>query len=579
MLSKKSSFKLVLSFLTKRQKWGVALLILASVFQTLLELAGISSIIPIISLISDPSTIQTKWYLSYFYNLFHFTDSNSFLVALVIAAICLYFIRTVYVVLLTIFQNKFIYRINVKLSAEAYEILLRQPYEFHLLNNSAVVIKKATYDTQSVTECLGSYIGIFNSLFMAVCVIVFLIFVNPAISAIVLGVLLLTSFLVIFFSKRQSRSSGNKINLFQIKQQQEMRESLGAIKELSVFDSAGYFAREFQNLGYQSASDLASYYAASALPRYVIESVGMISMLGAILIAILTFGSDSASLMTTFSAFAVAIVKLLPYASTLSTSSTTLSFRRAGVTSLEETFALRKNMVPNVYTPDQAFHFEKQIEFNDVSFHYAGGTNVLNHVSLTIPKGTTVAFSGPSGAGKSTSVDILLGLLTPQSGSIVCDGKPINSSLPAWHAVISYVPQYIYLSDKSIRENVAFGIDPSQIDDQKIAKALKEAQLEDFVSSLPNGINTLIGENGARISGGQRQRIGIARALYRDAPVVILDEATSSLDYDTEDEILKSVEALRGQKTLIVITHRTNTISNFDLIYEINHGKISKVKG
>jgi ABC-type multidrug transport system fused ATPase/permease subunit len=575
---RKNTFFLILSFLTKRQKAGVYLLIGASVIQAFLELIGISSIIPIISLVNEPSSIEQTWYLKFLYDLFHFSDSFHFLIGLIIAAILLYILRTIYVVALSVFQNRFIYRINVRLSSKAYEILLLQPYEYHLMHNSAEVIKKATYDPSSTTECLTSYISIFSSLFMALLVVVFLFLVNPLISLIVIGVLGVVSFFVIFFAKRKSRLAGSDVNEFQVKQQQEMREALGAVKEMNVYGSGSYFAHEFEVIGYQSVQDFANYYVASALPRQVIESVGMISMLLGILITEICFPNTASSIMTTFSAFAVAIVKLIPYASSLSTATTALSFRRPGIDSLQETFQLEKNEVSCSFSAKDVFSFSKEIRMENISFHYENCNNVISNANIRIPKGSCVALSGQSGAGKTTTMDMLLGLLHPQDGIISCDGRDIATSIAAWHATISYVPQYIYLSDKSIRENVAFGVDPSSIDEAKVVKALQEAQLWDFVCTLPDGDRTMIGENGARISGGQRQRIGIARALYRESPIIVFDEATSSLDYKTESEVLSSIKQLKGSKTLILVTHRISTISDFDYVYQIEKGSVILAK-
>jgi ABC-type multidrug transport system fused ATPase/permease subunit len=224
--------------------------------------------------------------------------------------------------------------------------------------------------------------------------------------------------------------------------------------------------------------------------------------------------------------------------------------------------------------PDESWRLEREISISRISYHYPDSEgDVLNDTSLTIPKGKTVAFIGSSGAGKTTLADIILGLLKPQLGHIYADDMDIENHLSTWQRNIGYIPQVIYLSDDTIRNNIAFGVRPSDIDDEAVLKAAKDAQLMDFLETLPDGLDTKVGDRGVRLSGGQRQRIGIARALYHDPEVLVLDEATSALDNETETAVMKSIDSLHGQKTMLIIAHRLSTIRNADVIYEIENGK------
>lgn len=224
---------------------------------------------------------------------------------------------------------------------------------------------------------------------------------------------------------------------------------------------------------------------------------------------------------------------------------------------------------------DYSWKFQHKVELKKISYAYPDGDmNVLENVSLTIEKGKTIAFIGSSGAGKSTLVDILLGLLKPQYGKIYSDGMDIFKNLPTWQKEIGYIPQSIYLSDDTIKNNVAFGVDEKDIDEQAVILALMQAQLYDFVEGLPEGLNSYVGDRGVRLSGGQRQRIGIARALYHDPQILVLDEATSALDNDTESAVMEAIDNLQGQKTIIIIAHRLTTIRNVDIIYEVSNGKV-----
>ncbi|MCH5251075.1 MAG: ATP-binding cassette domain-containing protein, partial [Lachnospiraceae bacterium] len=226
---------------------------------------------------------------------------------------------------------------------------------------------------------------------------------------------------------------------------------------------------------------------------------------------------------------------------------------------------------------DNDWKFKDKIEIKNVTYAYPDGdVNVIEHADFTIERGTTVAFIGASGAGKSTMVDILLGLLAPQYGKIYADGMNIYKNLPTWQKEIGYIPQTIYLSDDTIRNNVAFGVEDREIDEQAVIYALQQAQLYDFVESLPEGLDTYVGDRGVRLSGGQRQRIGIARALYHNPEVLVLDEATSALDSDTETAVMEAIEKLQGHKTILIIAHRLTTIRNADVIYEVGSGKVER---
>ena len=257
----------------------------------------------------------------------------------------------------------------------------------------------------------------------------------------------------------------------------------------------------------------------------------------------------------------------------------TIRFHRSAVNAVHSDLSLLEKTVAlgdphRVSSCELAF--EHRIDLREISFRYPNANqDVLSHVSLVIPKGCSTAFTGPSGAGKTTVADVILGLLEPTSGQVLIDGRDIRDDLSAWQRQIGYIPQFIYLTDDSIRRNVAFGVNDNEIDDTKVWAALRYAQLEELVQDSPEGLDTCVGERGVRLSGGQRQRIGIARALYHDPEVLVLDEATSSVDTETEKEIIKAVEQLSRKKTLIIIAHRPSTVEKCDMKYEVKSGKIA----
>jgi ATP-binding cassette subfamily C protein len=314
----------------------------------------------------------------------------------------------------------------------------------------------------------------------------------------------------------------------------------------------------------------------SDLPRLLIEGLVM----GSVLLVVgfmLLLKQDMQTLIPTLGLFAMAAVRLMPSMNRILSGLTSARYYSASVNNIYHDLKELENVPssPNERVVSESFSFNQSIKLENISFRYHGAEkDSLKDVSLTILKGQSIAFVGPSGAGKTTIVDALLGLLEPGSGRVLVDGVNINTNLAGWQQKIGYIPQPIYLSDDTIKRNVAFGVEDDKIDDEQVWTALRAAQLEDFIVSLPDKLDTLVGEHGVRISGGQRQRIGIARALYHNPEILVLDEATAALDNETESEVTKAIEALSGTKTIIAIAHRLTTVRNFDCLFFMKDGKI-----
>ena len=295
------------------------------------------------------------------------------------------------------------------------------------------------------------------------------------------------------------------------------------------------------------------------------------------MIFLLNAGKTTNSILTTFSLFTVAAMRVLPSINRLNWGFSVIRF---GIPSLDEIFSHLKKcekfiIEDSVRKTTDRISFDNQIEFRNVSYKYRNSENhSLESFSLVIPKKSKVALVGASGAGKSTAIDLILGLLKPSSGDVLVDGKSIHESLFSWQQQIGYVPQSIYVLDDTIQNNIAFGVQKEFFDEEKVWAALRLAQLDSFVKGLPNGLDTMIGENGVRFSGGQRQRIGIARALYHEPKVLIMDEATAALDNETEYNLISSIENLSGKCTIIWVAHRVSTVKNCDLIFFLNHGRM-----
>jgi ABC-type multidrug transport system fused ATPase/permease subunit len=316
------------------------------------------------------------------------------------------------------------------------------------------------------------------------------------------------------------------------------------------------------------------------IPRPIMESVCICGLLGAFAIKMQFSGAQMSSFVSTMAVFVVAAVRMLPSFNRITGNIGSMMFDKPAIDSVYHDLVEIEELMDKRKLTEEA---DAKIVLNDrlkvdgISFHYPESEEwVLNHANLVIEKNQSVAIIGASGAGKTTMVDIILGLLEPQEGKITVDGIDIWTHMESWHQSIGYIPQSIYLMDDTIRANIAFGVPESDINDDAIAEALVEAQLDQFVASLPEGLDTVIGDRGVKLSGGQRQRIGIARALYRNPEVLILDEATSALDNETEREVMAAIDGLHGQRTMIVIAHRLTTIRNCDAIYEVANGVITR---
>jgi ABC-type multidrug transport system fused ATPase/permease subunit len=281
---------------------------------------------------------------------------------------------------------------------------------------------------------------------------------------------------------------------------------------------------------------------------------------------------DITRIMPTLGLFSVAAFRLMPSVNRVLGAVQSIRFALPAITTLHEELSLT---APEPVRKDATVVFETQIELAGVSFRYPGATTpALENLSIRIRKGESVGFVGPSGSGKSTLVDVVLGLLTPSVGQVNVDGHDIQDDLRGWQDQIGYVPQSIYLTDDTLRRNVAFGLAPEQINNTAVERAIKAAQLDEFVATLSEGWETVVGERGVRLSGGQRQRIGIARALYHDPAVLVLDEATSALDGDTERGVMRAITALQGQKTILIVAHRLSTVEHCDRLYHLELGQI-----
>lgn len=563
----------------RKQKAGLLLLLIAIIVGTFLELAGVTAIMPFIDVVMNPETIDRKWYLKIPYESLNFQNTTVFIIFVAVVLIAVYILKNVYLCFMYYAQYRFTYDNRRKVATRMLNAYLKQPYSYHRIHPSSELMRNISTDTERMFDCVLSVLQLFTEGCVCVVLVVYLFIMDKSIT---IGVgAILSLFLLVFYRgfKKYLNHVGNENRKYAARITQWLQQSFGGIKEAKILEREDYFLNQFDYNYKKSASYDRKYRFLQVAPRPIMEMVFVAAILAVIIVKLLN-GTQSAYFVSTLSVFAIAAFRLMPSMNRITNYMSVLMFTKGSVEKvyhdLQEVERLEKNKP--VETADVSLELKKEIQIRNLSFRYPDASeNVLENISFTIPKNRSIAFIGPSGAGKTTLADIILGVLEPTAGQICVDGIDIQNCMSAWHKNIGYIPQSIYLMDASIRENVAFGIPEEQIDETCLRRALEEAQLKEFVDSLPEGLDTVIGESGVRLSGGQRQRIGIARALYNDPDVLVLDEATSALDNETEKAVMDAIDRLAGNKTLIIIAHRLTTITNCDVIYEVKDRQIKRV--
>ena len=562
----------------RRDKWKIAMLLVAVVVGSFLELLGVTIFMPFINIIEKPSTIQRTWYLKWVYDLFHFHSAKEFLVGLSAVIILIYIVKNVYLIIEKSYIYRFSYNTQMKLSTRLLDTYMKEPYTFHLNKNIATLQRSLQEDTSKFMQVILYSLELVAELAVCFVLMIYLLTVSKSITVIVAGLLIICVGSFLLFTRKYSRRLGLDNQGYQGKIFQWMNQALGGIKEIKILGREEFFTDEYYKYYAKFARGLRIARTISIVPKYVVEAVAISGLLVAIIVKLLFGEADMAYYVPQLTVFAVAAFRLMPSVGRINEHATNTLYALPSVdlvyhdlVEIEDYVEKQDNEVK------EEWNLHKGIEVKDVTYFYPDTDEpVIDHASLSIAKGRTVAFIGASGAGKTTMVDIILGLLTPQEGSVMADSINVHEKPKTFHAQVGYIPQVIYLSDDTIRNNIAFGVKGKEIDEQAVLQAVEKAQLTEFIDSLPLGLDTIVGDRGVRLSGGQRQRIGIARALYHDPEILVLDEATSALDNDTEAAVMEAIENLQGMKTMIIIAHRLTTIRSVDVIYEVADGKVQE---
>jgi len=468
-------------------------------------------------------------------------------------------------------QNTFVREINDDLSQRLVTTYLMQPWAFHLQRNSAQLIRNVQSIAQ-VAASLTAMLSLLAECFVLVGVVALLLWFEP-VGAIMVGCLLAgAAFLLERLTRRRLGRWGAENYHHSGLAHQHLQQGLGAAKEIKLLGSERTLIDAFLRHNRRVNVLLARQQFFNNVPRLWFELLA-VSALCVLTLVMVIDGKTTREMIPTLGLFAMAAFRLLPSVNKLSIGIQTIRYYNTLFEEIAGELRLGGDVVVDTVANPLSFH--DRVVLQGVTFCYPSApAPALIGVSLVIPHGASVGIIGGSGAGKSTLVDVVLGLLAPDTGHVLVDGVDIGTNTRGWQRLVGYVPQSIYLSDDTIRRNVAFGVPPEDIDDAAVRRALRSAQLDRFVDELPEGAETFIGERGVRLSGGQRQRIGIARALYHDPKLLVLDEATSALDTSTEREVMRAIDDLHGSKTLLIVAHRLTTLENCDLVYQLEKGKV-----
>lgn len=541
------------------------------------ELLGVTAILPFIETIMTPEEAREQWYVTFFSRWFDMGTPIQMMTVMGIVIIFVYIFKNAYLMFSSYVQAWYSTGVQRDLSIKTANTFLHSSYLFHLSVNSSILIRTINQDVVGVFAVFFYLFRVLAEVFTITAISVYIVVLDPMLAISLVGILGSCMIILFFGLKKLVKTFGRIGQDCDSKMLQYLTQAFSGIKEIMVMNRQKYFEESFDKSCTLSAKAAKRNNFLNVIPMNVYEVVCIGGLIGVVIIR-LHMTDDIAGFVTKLAIVAVAAFRLFPAVSRLTTNLNAIMYNRPRLDSMysmmktienEATYQMKDVDLSTV----EPLQFKNELKIDHITWKYpAGKTEVLKDLDFTLYKGQSIALIGPSGAGKTTLADVILGLLSPQKGHVLLDGVDVYENLPGWSKIIGYVPQAVYLTDDTIRNNVAFGVYEHEVDEEKVWHALEEAQLAEFVRDLPEGLNTMVGERGVRLSGGQRQRIAIARALYENPEILVLDEATSALDTETETAVMESIDSLHGSKTMIIVAHRLTTIRNCDVIYEIKDG-------
>lgn len=568
--------------LDKKQKRFMVLLVLMMLVGAILETASISIVIPVVSIVMDADAVTNNELVAAIYNFLGMTSQRNFIILVMSAMIGAFVLKNVFLYVQQKVLYRFVYTNQFRTSERMMKNYMRKGYEFFLNADTAVIQRNITSDVNNMYALILAVLQLVSEVIVFVCLALVLVITDPMMTLTISLLLIITLWIIKRILKPIMYKAGEDNQNYYSGLFKWISQTVTGIKEVKIGGRETYFVNEYIKCGTGYVNAVQKYTLYSNIPRLLIETVSVTGMI-LYLLVLLLIGEDTKNMMGVIAAFGVAVVRLMPCANRINNQINNIAYFEPflmGVSDhLQEEIEDEKADMAELLPTEEKMPVKKEIVLKDISYRYPNTDKfIFDKASLTIKVGTSVGIVGVSGAGKSTIVDVLLGLLRISEGTITADGADVlkKENYRKWLKNVGYIPQSIFMLDDTIRKNIAFGVPEDEINEERLWEVAKEAQLDQFIRTLPEGMDTGIGERGIRLSGGQRQRIGIARALYENPEVLILDEATSALDNDTEAAIMDSINLLHGQKTLVIIAHRLQTIEKCDEVYCVKDGKIVK---
>ena len=571
--------KQILQLVIPRQKKRIRFLFAVMFLTGIFEMLGTASILPLIYVVSKPDSIETNSYLQYLFNYFEFNSVDSFILFLGISAFVLVVISFVFRAYSNYVISKFVHTISSNTTQRLLKIYLSQPYSWFINRHSAKLSKSLLLDSHYLSsEALLPAFLIVSNITISFFLIVLLIIANPVGAIISIAVVSVSYLLIYFLFYGKRRSAGEKKNNAQSSLYKLTQETLGSIKEIKFFSLEMFAISSFKKPLQVQAKMKTDMNTMAELPRFIFQAIAFGGIIGFLLFMKIIENTNITSVLPLLSLYAFVGLRLIPVIQQIYS----LLSRLESTAPVLESICSDLSFENQLNDSSSEVNSMRKIELNDmirleqICFKYPESNHcILDSINFDIIAGNTIAIIGSTGAGKTTLIDVILGLHIPTEGRFFVDDVEINSqNIKQWQNIVGYVPQHVFLNDDTFINNIAFGIREDEIDIRMVKVAAQMACIEDVILKSSKGYHHIIGEKGVRLSGGERQRIGIARAFYRNPSVLVLDEATNALDYETEDLILENIRNNEIMNTVILITHRQNTLKNCDKIYSIKKGRI-----
>lgn len=575
------------SLLSRHQKVRVIEMTILMIIGGLLEACSVSLVLPFMDAAMNSASVMEKGYVRWICRMLEIDTSRGFLMMLAVVLAAIYILKNIYLLFEYNVQYRFVYGNMFEMQKRLLNHFIHRPYEYFLKINSGEIIRIVNVDTSLTFELLSTILAFFSETVVSVMLIATVFILSPLITTVMAMLLLLLLLTINQMLKPILTKAGVENQASAAGMNKWLLQSIQGIKELKVMARESFFLEKYNGYGQQYVRTLRKSQILGIVPRFFIEALCMSAMF--LILAVLLYrGAALTEIVPIVSAVAMAAVRLMPSVNRMSKALANISYGEpmldkliesmqdiSGRTGISLTMDLKHEA--DCHEKEDSLTYEADLNFHEITYRYPGAEkDVLHKASMSVVAGESAGIIGASGAGKTTAVDIILGLLKPEKGQVLVDGREIMSNMKDWRSKVGYIPQMIFMLDDTVRANVTFGMPESEFTDDDVWNALEEASLAEFVKGLPKGLDTEIGERGVRLSGGQRQRIGIARALFRNTDVLIFDEATSALDNNTESAIMESINRLHGKKTIIIIAHRLTTIETCNHIFKIENGKIWK---